>query len=56
MNGHDDIVRLLLKAGADPTTKAEVGTTGHAATALEAAQERGHITIVELLKAAGARE
>ena len=56
MNGHDDIVKLLLEAGADPNATADVGGEKLAPTPLKAAQQGGHVAIVERLKAAGARE
>jgi ankyrin repeat protein len=56
MNGHENIVRVLVEKGADPNTKADVGTTNFPATPLKAAQKKGHRAVVEILKAAGARE
>ena len=45
-NGHDEVVKLLLKAGADPTVRDNY--------AIRWASERGHIEVVKLLLSAGA--
>ena len=45
-NGHIDVVKKLLKAGADPFIKGRWGGE----TALDKAQEKGHFKIAELLK------
>jgi ankyrin repeat protein len=48
--GHPEIVKMLLRAGADVNMKAVEGET-----ALSVAKEEGHSEVVQLLKAAGAR-
>ena len=48
--GHDEIVKVLIKAGADVNVKNDDGDT-----ALMRAEEKGHDEIVKILKAAGAR-
>lgn len=50
MNGHEDVVRLLLEKGA--VMEAE---DSHSHTPLHLAAENGHMTIVKLLLAAGAK-
>lgn len=47
--GQEESVRLLLKAGADPFTRAE---TPNPISALDAAERSGHISIANLLRAA----
>ena len=49
MEGHVDIVRMLLKAGANPNAKADVRITP-----LHAAVLRGHTQVIEVLLAGGA--
>ena len=51
LEGQYDIVRLLLQSGADANAEHE-----HEDTALQAAKLRGYNAVVDLLKAAGARE
>ena len=48
-NGHEDIVRVLLEAGADPNV---VDDWGH--TPLYWALENGHVGVAELLREGGA--
>ena len=48
--GHVEVVRLLLEAGAD-CNKARTDT---GATPLQVAVEKGHVNVVRLLKEAGA--
>ena len=48
--GQDDVVKVLLKAGADVNAIDTVG-----ATALKKAQENGQTKVVSILKKAGAK-
>jgi len=48
-NGHMEVVKVLLAAGADVNVKSRTGNT-----ALSQATEQGHSEIIELLKKAGA--
>lgn len=48
-NGHVDVLKSLLEAGADANT-----TRGNGATMLLVATERGHLDIVKYLLEAGA--
>jgi ankyrin repeat protein len=50
-NGHLEVVRLLLRAGADPGVTSESG-----ATALRWATRAGNAEVVEVLKRAGAKD
>ena len=43
-HGHEDVVRALLVGGADPHK-----TLNDGSTALQKAQDQGHVTIVEAL-------
>lgn len=49
-NGHDQVVRILIDAGANLDDQDEFGKT-----ALKLASTKGHSLIVEMLKEAGAR-
>ncbi len=49
-NGHPDMVRLLLKNGADPNAAAKDGTTP-----LKLAEKNGFDAVIALLKQAGAK-
>ena len=51
-NGHTEIVKILLEAGADPREEPDVDGYGH--IALIGACENGHTDIVKLLLDAGA--
>lgn len=55
-HGHTEVVRLLLKSGADPSTKVGASVWGMAiaADALAIAANEGHLEIVRLLIEAGA--
>lgn len=48
--GHEDVVRILLEAGADVNAKDAEGNT-----ALSLATTRGHQDVIKLLKAKGAK-
>ena len=54
LDGHVEIVKLLLEAGADVNAKAYVG--GKDYTPLSIAKEKGHSEIVKLLKEHGAKD
>ena len=48
-NGHAEVVKLLLAAGANVNATANNGSTS-----LMAASSNGHVDVIQLLKAAGA--
>ena len=50
MEGHTEVARLLIKAGADLTLKANDGLTS-----LANATSKGHVAIAQLIKDAGGR-
>jgi ankyrin repeat protein len=53
-NGHTDVVRLLLDAGADPNRFNPPGTHSHSPP-IHQAIAAGHLDVVKLLVARGAR-
>jgi ankyrin repeat protein len=60
LTGNKDIVQLLLKNGADPNAVGETeglfGSTVELFSPLKRAKEKGHKEVVEMLRAAGAKE
>jgi ankyrin repeat protein len=54
INGHTDVVRLLLENGADVNVRPIINNIGW--TALKVAKAKGYTEIVQLLESAGAKE